>query len=81
MDWVPRRIGAVAAFIRSGSVSRETRWESAVGYAGHTFLLATSLVVPLALDNITTGGAREYNTACRAALTSRLMGTLATISQ
>ena len=37
-----------------------TRWESAVVYAGRTFLLVTSLVVLQALDNFLTGGEREY---------------------
>ena len=73
MDWGPRRIGAVAAFIWSGSASRETRWASTVGYMGRTFLLAASLIVLQALDDINTGGVGEYNTACRAALTSRVM--------
>ena len=42
-------------------VRRETtRWESAVGYAGRTFLLVKSLVVLQALDNFITGGEREY---------------------
>ena len=73
MDWGPIQIGAVTAFIWSGSALRETRWAITVGYAGRTFLLAASLVVPQALDDVTTGGAGEYNTACRAALTSRVM--------
>ena len=38
----------------------KTRWESAVGYAGRTFILVASLVVPQALDDSPTGGAREY---------------------
>ena len=81
MDLGPRRIGAVTVFIRSGSASQETRWASAVGYAGRAFLLAALLVVPQALDDVTTGGAGGYNTACRAALTSWVMVTSAPISQ
>ena len=37
-----------------------TRWDSAVGYAGRTFLFVASLVVPQALDNFPTGGVRGY---------------------
>ena len=73
MDWGLIRIGAVTDFIRSGSVSKETSWASTVRYAERTFLLAESLIVPQALDDVTTGGAGEYNTACRATLTSRVM--------
>ena len=71
VDWGLRQIGAVATFIRSGSASQETRWASTVGYVERTFILAASLVVPQALDDVTTGVAGEYNTACRDALTSR----------
>ena len=72
MDWGLRHIGAVAAFSRNGSVSRETRWASTVGYAEHTFILAASLVVLQALNDITTGARGEYNTACYT-LTSRVI--------
>ena len=71
MDWGLIRIGAVTAFSRSGSVSRETSWASTVRYAERTFLLAESLIVPQALDDVTTGVAAGYNTAYRDALTSR----------
>ena len=34
-----------------------TSWDSAVGYAGRTFILVASLVVPQALYEFPTGGA------------------------
>ena len=71
MDWGLIRIGAVTDFIRSGSVSKETSWASTVRYAERTFLLAESLIVPQALDDVTTGVAAGYITACRDALTSQ----------
>ena len=73
MDLGLIRIGAVAAFFRSGSASRETRWVTTVGYAERTFILVASLVVPQVLDEVSTCVAGEYNTTCHDALTSWLM--------
>ena len=71
MDWGLRRIGVVADFSRSGSVLRDTRWTSTIGYAERTFFLAASLIVPQALGDVTTGVVGVYDTTCRNSLTSR----------